>query len=39
MFFFKSVEMDDPPMRKVGEDVGNFILWPTEFLCYACMRL
>lgn len=23
---FKSVEMDDPPMRKIGEVVRNFIL-------------
>ena len=26
ILLFKSVEMDDPPMRKIGEVVRNFIL-------------
>ena len=33
---FKNVEMDDPPIRKIGEVVGNFILWPTVFLRFMC---
>ena len=36
---FASVEMDDPPIRKIGEAVGNFIMWPTEFLRPACVQL
>ena len=35
---FKSVEMDDPPLRKIGEVVGNFIMWPTEFLRHPTMQ-
>jgi hypothetical protein len=35
---FKSVEMDDPPLRKIGKAVGNFIMWPTEFLCHTTMQ-
>ena len=31
---FKSVETDDPPIRKMRELVGNIILWPTEFLLH-----
>ena len=27
---FRSVEIDDPPIQKIGEAVGNFILWPTR---------
>lgn len=26
---FKNVKIDDPPMQKIGEAVGYFILWPT----------
>ena len=36
---FKSVEMDDPPMRKIGEVVRNFILWPTKFLRHPYVQL
>jgi len=36
--FFKSLEMDDPPLRKIGEAVENFIMWPIEFLCHATMQ-
>ena len=25
--FFRSVELDHPPIRKIGEAVGNFILY------------
>ena len=32
-----SVEMDDPPIRKIGEAVENFILWLMEFLRHACV--
>ena len=35
--FFRSVEMNDPPIRKIGEAVGYFILWPTEFLRHTCV--
>jgi hypothetical protein len=35
--FFKSVEMDDPPLRKIEEAVGNFIMWSTEFLRHTIM--
>ena len=35
---FKSVELDDPPLRKIGEAVENFIMWPTEFLRHATMQ-
>ena len=31
---FRSVETDDPPIRKMREAVGNIILWPTEFLLH-----
>lgn len=34
---FRSVEMDDPPIRKMRNAVGNIILWPTEFLRHACV--
>jgi hypothetical protein len=36
---FVSVEMDDPPIRKIGQAVGNFIMWPKEFLRPACVQL
>ena len=29
---FRSVDLDDLPVTIIGEAVGNFILWPTEFL-------
>jgi hypothetical protein len=29
---FKGIDLDDPPLSIMGEAVGNFILWPTEFL-------
>ena len=34
---FRSVDLDDLPIRKIEEAVGWFILWPTEFLHHACM--
>ena len=37
--FFRSVKMDDPPIRKIGDDVGNFILWHAEFLRHAYVQL
>jgi hypothetical protein len=35
---FRSVEMDDPLLRKIGEAVENFIMWPTEILRHATMH-
>jgi hypothetical protein len=29
---FKSIDLDHPFMTMIGEAVGNFILWSTEFL-------
>jgi hypothetical protein len=35
-----SVDLDDPPITtpitKMGQVVGSFILWPTQFLKHAC---
>jgi hypothetical protein len=31
-----SVHLDDPPITKMGQAVGNFILWPTQFLKHPC---
>ena len=36
---FRTVKMDDPPIRKMEEAVENFILWPTEYLRHVCMQL
>lgn len=35
----KSVELDDPLIRKSEEVVGYFIMWSTEFLRHACVEL
>ena len=35
---FKSMEMDDPPLRKIGEAMGSFIMWPTEFPRHPTMQ-
>ena len=29
---FKGIDLDDPHVTIIGEVVGNFILWPREFL-------
>jgi hypothetical protein len=29
---FAPVDLDDPPVTLVGEAIGNFVLWPTEFM-------
>ena len=29
---YESVELDDPLIRRIGEVVGNLVLWPVEFL-------
>jgi hypothetical protein len=29
---FKLLMLDDPPVSKIGDAVGQFILWPTECL-------
>jgi hypothetical protein len=29
---FKSIDLNDPSVTIIGEAVGNFILWPMEFL-------
>ena len=31
-----SVDLDDPPITKMGQAVGSFILWPTQFLKHPC---
>ena len=36
---FRSVEIDDPPIRDIREAMRNFILWPTEFVRHACVQL
>ena len=30
-----SVDLDDPPITKMGQAVGSFILWPIQFLKHA----
>ena len=34
--FYCSVDLDDPPITKMGQAVGIFILWPTQFLKHPC---
>jgi hypothetical protein len=29
---FESVDLNSPPITKVGEVVGEFVLWPAKFL-------
>ena len=29
---YHNIMLDDPPVTKVGDAVGQFILWPTEYL-------
>ena len=29
---YRSIMLDDPPVTKIGDAVGQFILWPTECL-------
>jgi hypothetical protein len=29
---FAPVDLDDPPVTLVGEAVGHFVLWPTEYI-------
>lgn len=29
---YASVDLDDPPITKMGQAVSSFILWPTQFL-------
>ena len=36
--FFKSIDLDDPSIKKIGEVVRNFITWPTKFLQHACVE-
>ena len=36
---FRSMEMNDPPMRKIWDVVRNLILWPTDFPRHACVQL
>lgn len=36
---FRTVKMDDLPIRKMEEVVGNFILWPTKYLRHVCRQL
>ena len=30
---YQSIMLDDPPVTKIDDAVGQFILWPTECLC------
>lgn len=32
---YESVDLDDPPITKMGQAVNTFILWPLEFLNHA----
>lgn len=32
---YQSINLDDPPVTKIGEAVGQFILWPTECLVHS----
>ena len=36
---FKSIKLDDPPIKKIGEVVINSIILSTEFLRHACVEL
>jgi len=29
---YSNVDLDNPPITKMGQVVGSFILWPTQFL-------
>ena len=29
---FAPIDLDDPPVTLVGQVVGHFIMWPTEFM-------
>jgi hypothetical protein len=29
---YRNIMLDDPPVTKIGDAVGQFILWPTECL-------
>ena len=29
---FAPIDLDDPPVALVGQAVGHFIMWPTEFM-------
>ena len=29
---FASVDLDDPSVTLIGQAVGHFVLWPTEFM-------
>lgn len=31
---YSPVDLDDPPITKMGKAVGSFILWPLEFLLH-----
>ena len=35
---FKSIKLDDPPIKKIGEVVRNSIILSTEFLRHACVE-
>lgn len=36
---FRTVKMDDPPIRKMEEVVRYFILWPTKYLRHVFRQL
>jgi hypothetical protein len=29
---FSPVDLDDPPVTLVGQAIGHFVLWPTDFM-------
>jgi hypothetical protein len=29
---FAPIDLDNPPVTSVGQAVGHFVLWPTEFM-------
>ena len=35
---FKSIDVDDPSIKKIGKIIGNSIIWPIEFLQHACIE-
>ena len=29
---FAPIDLDDPPVTLVGQAIGHFVMWPTEFM-------
>ena len=32
---YQSIMLDDPPVTKIGDAIGQFILWPTKCLSHS----